>query len=387
VALYRSVIRPVLFCLDAELSHRATVAACHRLGRVALVRSILERHFAVKDPMLGTTVAGIEFPGPVGLAAGFDKNAKALAISSRLGFGFVEIGSVSEHPTPGNPERPRAWRLLADEGLRIYYGCPNDGAATIAARIGDSRIAVPLGVNLVETNTGVMASAERVAEEIGLAMTRFIGIADYIVINLSCPNMPGDSGGLFAKPGNLRRLLQTCAGACGLPPIFLKITPPGNPADPRVIDPILEAVCPFGFVKGFVLNIPNRNPYATLRTPATALKRMRGGITGPSLLQPSNAAIRGWYARIDRMRHVLIGVGGIASAADAYETIRQGASLVQLCTALVYRGPSLVRQINEGLCRLMARDGLRNIGEAVGAGNQLTNTTLPGGERLAVPEG
>ena len=384
--LYRSLVRPVLFCLDAELSHRTTVAACRRLGRAAFVRDALQRRFAVSDPRLRTTVAGIAFPGPVGLAAGFDKNAEATEITSRLGFGFVEIGSVSEHPSAGNPERPRLWRLPADEGLRIHYGCPNDGAATVAARIRASKIAVPLGVNLVETNTGIVASAERVAEEIVSTMCRFIGIADYIAINLSCPNMPGDSCGLFANADSLRRLLQACARP-GLPPIFLKITPPGDPADPRTIDPILEAVDPFAFVKGFILNIPNRNPKGTLRTPAAALDRMRGGITGPSLRQPSNAAIRGWYARIDRTRHLLIGVGGIASAADAYEMIRQGASLVQLYTALVYRGPGLVGQINEGLCHLMARDGLRHIGEAVGAGHQLMTTERPADGRLVATEG
>lgn len=370
MALYRCIIRPALFCFDAELSHRATVTACRTIGRIAPVRSVLQRCFAVEDPRLRTTVAGIAFPGPVGLAAGLDKNAEALEITSRLGFGFIEIGSVSEHPSAGNSERPRVWRLPADKAFRVHYGCPNDGAATVAARIRASKAAVPLGVNLVETNTGIVASANRVAEEICRAMTRFVSIADYIVINLSCPNTPGDSCGFFADPSNLRRLLRTCDQP-GLPPVFLKITPFCDSADLWSIEAILDAVDHFTFVKGFILNIPNREPYATLRTPAAALDRTRGGITGPSLRQPSNAAIRKWYSRIDRKRHVLIGIGGISSAADAYETIRHGASLVQLYTALVYHGPGLIRQINDGLCLLMARDGLRNISEAVGTDSQL----------------
>jgi dihydroorotate dehydrogenase len=178
--------------------------------------------------------------------------------------------------------------------------------------------------------------------------------------------MPQGGCGLFDDTGALRLLLQGIAGHSALPPVFLKLTPPDDPEDPRVIDPILGAVDPFGFVKGFILNIPNRAPLESFRTPAAALAATRGGITGPSLRTATNAAIRAWYARIDHRRHALIGTGGIGSAADAYDTIRCGASLVQLYTALVYRGPALVARINEGVARLLARDGLRSIAEAVG---------------------
>ena len=368
MALYRNAVRPVLFCLDAELSHRATVTLCRTMARVALDRSAMDHLFGVKDARLCTTVAGIKFPAPVGLAAGFDKNAQTMQATSRLGFGFVEVGSVSEHPSAGNPERPRIWRLEADEGLRIHYGCPNDGAAIVSARVRSSKIAIPLGINLVETNTGIIATPEHAAEEIGVAIGRFIGLADYIVLNLSCPNMPRGGCGLFDDPESLTLLLKACARSDGLPPIFLKLTPPGDPEDPRVVDPILDAVDPFPIVKGFILNIPNRNPYASLHTPVAELDRMRGGITGPSLRQSTNAAIRSWYTRIDRTRHVLIGCGGITNAANAYETIKLGASLVQLYTALVYQGPGLIKQINNGLGCLLERDGLHNISEAVGMG-------------------
>ena len=390
--LYRGAIRPLLFGLDAETSHRATLRLCRAFGRSSLVRRALEQRFGIDDPRLHTTVAGIPFPSPVGLAAGFDKNAEAVEIMSRLGFGFVEVGSISEQPSPGNRQRPRVWRLTADEGLRVYYGCPNEGAAVIAARLGTEKLehdpekstdfsgkimrpnkylAIPLGVNLVETNTGTMATAEHAAEELARAIGRFVGIADYIVLNLSCPNMPQGGRGLFDAPEMLRLLLARCARYGALPPLFLKITPPGNPTYPRVIDPILAAVDAFAFVKGFILNIPNTQPYATLRTPAAEFDRMRGGVTGPSLRAPTNAAIRGWYARIDRTRHVLVGVGGIASAEDAYATIRLGASLVQLYTALVYRGPGVIKRINDGLCRLLERDGFANIAEAVGIDNRV----------------
>jgi dihydroorotate dehydrogenase len=369
MGLYRWVVRPLLFYLDAERSHSATLAACQRFGDLALVRTVLARQFGCRDSRLRIAVAGIPFPSPVGLAAGFDKNAQALEVTSRLGFGLLEIGSVSEHPSAGNLGRPRVWRLEFDESLRIHYGCPNDGAEAVAARMRDHQIAIPLGINLVETNTGVTLSAEHVITELSRSISHFIGIADYITLNLSCPNIPQGSQGLFDDPAMLTLLLQECARHDELPPIFLKVAPPGNPEDPQVIDSILEAVDPFAFVKGFILNIHNRKPHAMLRTPAAKLDRMRGQITGPSLRGPVNAAIRSWYARIDRARHALIGVGGIASAEDAYETIRLGASLVQLYTALVYKGPSLIKCINEGLCQLLDRDGLRSIGDAVGLDN------------------
>jgi dihydroorotate dehydrogenase (fumarate)/dihydroorotate dehydrogenase len=350
---------------DPEWSHRATVALCAAVERFGLLNAV-ELCFGAPDPILRTNVAGIGFSSPVGLAAGFDKNARAIAAMSRLGFGFIEVGSVSQRPSVGNLQKPRLWRLESDEALRVFYGCPSDGANAVAQRLRRKRIPIPVGVNLVETNTGFVVSAEHAAEELARTAGQFCALADYLVLNLSCPNMPKGTG-LFDEPKSLGILLACCKSHTSLPPVFLKITPPGDPEDPRVIDSILAAVEPFAFVKGFILNIPNRNPCATLRTPRAELERTRGGITGPSLRAPTNAAIAAWYERIDRSRHVLIGVGGIASAEDAYETIRLGASLVQLYTALVYRGPELIKQINEGLRRLIERDGARNIAEVVGA--------------------
>ncbi len=365
--LYRAAIRPLLFRLDAETSHRATIHLARALAHSPAALGALERRLGVRDPRLRTTVAGIDFPSPVGLAAGFDKNAEVVAVTSRLGFGFVEVGSVSAHPSAGNAVRPRVWRLPADEALRVYYGCPNDGAEVVAARLARQTLPVRLGVNVVETNTGRLATAVEAADEIAAAVGRFVRRADYLVLNLSCPNMPQGGCGLFDDSAALRLLLERVAEHEGLPPVFLKLTPPGDPEDPRVIDSILAAVEPFGCVKGFILNIPNRRPAETLRTPAALLAATRGGITGPSLRGVTNAALRAWYARIDRKRHALIGTGGIGSAADAYEAIRCGASLVQLYTALVYRGPALVARINEGLAELLARDGLPSIAAAVGA--------------------
>jgi dihydroorotate dehydrogenase (fumarate)/dihydroorotate dehydrogenase len=358
-------LKPFLLRADPEWVHQVTVALCAAAGRLSIPK-LLQPVFAVENPRLATTVGALSFPNPVGLAAGFDKNGRAVTLLSHLGFGSVEVGSVSANPSSGNPQRPRLWRLETDEGLRVFYGCPNDGATTVAARLRKAKLDVPLGINLVETNTGMVSSAEHAAQELARAVRCFADIADYIVLNLNCPNLPQGGRGLFDDPRQLSMLLALCASLEALPPVFLKLTPPGDPEDPGIIEPILAATDPYPFVKGFILNIVNRSPYTTLRTARSELDRMRGGITGPSLREPTKAALSAWYARIDRSRHVLIGVGGISSAADAYQMLRSGASLVQLYTALVYRGPGLVKQINEGILQLLDRDGFKCVGDAVG---------------------
>lgn len=364
MGLYTRLVRPALFSLDPEASHAATIALCAGLGRVAPVRHAAEAMFASTDPRLACTCAGLTLRSPVGLAAGFDKNGAATAITSRLGFGFIEVGSISERASAGNP-KPRLWRLPQDEALRIHYGCPNEGAAAIAARLGRLEHPVPLGINLVETNDGVVATTEEVCGEMAAAASAFSGIADYFTLNLACPNLPASGRGHFADPRAIGLLLGSLPS--GMPPTFLKITPQSAANDPAEIDAILEAVSPFDFVAGFILNIPVRDPPAALPSSRALLERTRGGITGPCLLEPTLAAIDAWFARIDRARHVLIGTGGIRSGADAYRYIRHGASLVQLYTGLVYDGPGLVRRINGELAALLARDGLATLAEAVGA--------------------
>jgi dihydroorotate dehydrogenase (fumarate)/dihydroorotate dehydrogenase len=214
-----------------------------------------------------------------------------------------------------------------------------------------------------------------VIRELVVAVTPFIGIADYLTLNLHCPNIPAGHAAAFDDPDKLALLLKNLGDRHReLPPVFLKFTP-SDPQDDEEVDRILDAVAPYGFVKGFILNIPARQPY-DLKTPTKILETTRGGLTGPLLLKPTQDAIGRWFSRIDRRRHILIGVGGISSAEDVYETIRRGASLVQLYTAIVYQGPGLVKKLNVGLSRLLERDGFRNIGEAVGAEHRETSPQL-----------
>jgi dihydroorotate dehydrogenase (fumarate)/dihydroorotate dehydrogenase len=362
MSLYRCCVRPVLFRFDPEWIHQHTLLAARAAGRPALVRKALTRLFAFDDPRLHVSCAGLRFPNPVGLPGGFDKNGLAIETIATAGFGLLEVGSVSLHPSAGNPERPRLFRLPLDESIMIYYGVPNEGAEAIAKRLTTARVPVPLGINVVETNTGKTAPAEAVIEELAESVRPFLGLVDYIVINMNCPNSMGGVS-VLDEPKTLQRLLESYRERYpSLPPMFLKIN---VPLVAERIDAVLEVTRPYAFVQGFIPGAAKKAP-AALRTPREQLAKMRGSLTGPHTREGANEVMRAWYARIDPRREILVSAGGIFTAEDAYERIRAGASLVQVYTALIYRGPGLVRRIKQGLCRLLERDGLNCVSEAVG---------------------
>jgi len=361
---YERLVRPLLFRFDAERMHDRAVWLSERIGRCRFTKRLLARRYRLEAPRLATKVAGIEFGNPIGLAAGMDKNGRMLGAMSALGFGFLEVGSVSAEPSEGNP-RPRLFRLPLDEAIAVNYGVPNEGAEAVSERVRTFPADVPLGVNIVETNTGSPATPEHVIDEFVRAAKVFTASADYLSLNLNCPNT-GAGQSLFDSPEVLRNLLGEYRRVEGLPPVLLKVPPATEPA---TINGILETVDPFPFVRGFAFNLPPGKPY-DLRTPKKELDRMPGAVSGRPTRRLMNAAIRAWYERMDTARYRIIGIGGIFSPEDAYEKIRLGASLVQLLTALVYHGPGVVRRINEGLCTLLARDGFQNVSEAVGVDSQ-----------------
>ena len=367
MSLYH-LIRPLLFRLDPEWIHRATLTAVGKAGRIPPVRRLLQGLLTVDNPRLRVEAGGLAFPNPVGLAAGFDKNGVAMEGLASAGFGFVEVGSVSAHPSEGNPGRPRLFRVPEDEAIVVNYGVPNDGAEAVARRFASARPPgppVPLGINLVETNTGRPAGAEEVVGELVAAMRPFLGLADYATLNLNCPNTTSGQSP-FDDPGTLGSLLSGYADYDIMPPTFLKVVPT---TDPATIEGTLAAMDPFPFVKGIVFGLPTGKPYEGLKTPPQVLDRMAGTLCGRPTRALIDASIQAWYPRMDRGRHVIVGTGGIFTAEDVYRKIRLGATLVQVYTALVFHGPGLVKRINRGLLRLMARDGLDRIIDAVGVDN------------------
>jgi dihydroorotate dehydrogenase len=373
MSLY-SRVRPLLFRIDPEHAHHLAMEATSAIGRIAAARALAERRWGTPpNPRLTTSVAGIAFPNPLGLGAGYDKSGEGIALLSRMGFGSLEIGSVSRWPSAGNPERPRVFRLPQDEALIVNYGVPNDGAEIVARRVAGTDSAVPLGINIVETNTGRPAEPADVIAELAAAAAILAPVARFLVISAECANAAGDHAILRVE--NLRRLLDGIAAIGALPPVFVKIRVPAD-----AIESVLRVTDDFPFVRGFRVNTINPRPYEGLITPRSTWEPLHGSLTSPHLQFPSMLqAVRDWFVRADPARYALIASGGIRSGRDAYAALRAGASLVQFVTALVYRGPSLARRINEELSASLEADGIDNVSQIVGAdsiGDRINRTRV-----------
>jgi dihydroorotate dehydrogenase (fumarate)/dihydroorotate dehydrogenase len=357
---YRGILRPLIFSFDAEDAHHLVIGCLERTRWLAPAVAAL---VGKADARLAATVAGLRFDNPVGLAAGFDKNGAGVPMLAALGFGSVEIGSISLDSSAGNP-RPRLFRLPEDEAIVVHYGLPNEGAAAVAARLADVRIPVPLGINIVKTNRGPGAPADTkdgiIAEYVAAAKL-LAPRADYLMFNLSCPNTD-DCGDFFADKTCLDDCLAALAEAGLALPVFLKMSPRGGIA---AIERLLAAADPHAFISGFMFNLPPGKPDG-LRTPQSVWRDMPGAVAGKPAAALADFCIRETYRRMDRRRFAIVGAGGVSSGQDAYAKIRIGASLVQVLTALVYEGPGVVRRIVRELAVLLERDGFAHVSEAVG---------------------
>jgi len=360
MTIYSSVLRPLAFRLDPETAHHLAIATGHGLGWAA---GVMRAAMQVEDHRLATDVAGLHFPTPIGLAAGFDKSGAAVRALAGLGFGSIEIGSVSVDPSVGNP-KPRLWRLPDDKAIVVHYGLPNDGADVIGRRLAGTRLPVPLGINLVITNRGPGAAplnADQIIGEYAAAAEAMAPHADYLMMNLSCPNTV-DGRDFFADPGHLDAFLAALDHSRLRRPVFLKISPLGGI---EAIERVLAATDGRQSVSGFMFNLPPVKPEG-LRTPEHIWRALPCAVSGPPAAALADVCIRETFRRMDRKRHILIGAGGVFTAEDAYAKIRLGPSLVQLLTALIYQGPGVVRTITRGLAQLLARDGVTHVRDAVG---------------------
>lgn len=348
------VLGPLVRCLEPEDAHRLTIRA--------LTLGVSPFRAARTDLRLAQTLWGLHFPNPVGLAAGFDKNAEVVEPLLRLGFGFVEAGTVTPKPQPGNP-RPRVFRLPAQGAMINRYGFNNAGLEAFAARFAALRrrpaLPGPVGANVGKNKEATDAVADYVT-----GVKRMAPLADYLVINVSSPNTPGLRTLQDRAP--LTELLQavlvarTEAGGQKPPPLLLKVAPDLGEAD--LVD-IAEVALETG-IDGLIISNTTITRPGLEREP---LASESGGLSGPPLFELSTRTLASLY-RLTGGRVPLIGVGGIAGADDAYAKIRAGASLVQLYTALVYHGPGLVGEICRGLVRHLDRDGFATVKDAVGTG-------------------
>ena len=364
--LYSKLIRRFLFQLDAEWAHDKAVELGQLAGSLEAIRSISAFLYGFSDPRLEIEICGIRFPNPVGLAAGWDKNGQSIKLLSAIGFGHVEVGSITRDPSPGNP-KPRLFRLPLDQALVVHYGLPSAGAEAIAVRLKGLRLLIPWGINIAKTNRGEIAAPESEDDVIAdyvCSVKLLKDAGDYLCLNLSCPNTR-DGRELFVDRHSIGQLLRALSDLDIRCPVFLKIPPRGGI---RWIEEVLLAVEGVSFVSGFLFNVAPGKP-AGLVTPWKIVEVMPGAVSGKPIEAQLNEYIRQMYRLMDRSRYRIIGSGGVFTADDAYRKIRLGSSLVQLVTGMVYEGPVIAKKINRGLLNLLERDGFASVSEAVGTGN------------------
>ena len=342
--MYKQFAKPLLFKFDAERAHHFTFDNLKRMASLPGTKAVLRGLYDYQHPSLKREVFGLKFPNPVGLAAGLDKNAVLTDELATMGFGFVEIGTVTPRPQPGNPQ-PRLFRLPADEALINRMGFNNDGATVVAERLRKRQnkqliIGGNIGKNKDTPN-------EDAADDYVAAFEALAEVVDYFVVNVSSPNTPGLRELQDKKPLiNLLQQVQERNLARATPhPLLLKIAPDLTDAQ---LDDILE-IARETKLSGLVATNTTIARPETLRTPATTVAAHgAGGLSGRPLRERATEVIRYLHQRSEGGLPI-VGAGGIHSAQDALDKLAAGASLVQLYTGFIYEGPGLVRQINRAL--------------------------------------
>ena len=348
------IARPLLRLLDSETAHGAAIWA--------LKHGFVRGSADPDDPILSTRVWNLAFSNPIGLAAGFDKHAEVVDAMLAYGFGFVEAGTVTPLAQPGNP-KPRLFRLDEDEGIINRFGFNSEGLAVFAARLAERRRRRAAGI--VGANVGKNRDATDAAGDYVTGIEAVCGFADYLVCNLSSPNTPGLRGlqaraqieQLIGRALDARR--RAAPDARRMPPLLAKVGPDLNESELRDIAEVALATGIDGLVVG----------NTTVDRPASLRSRYRneaGGLSGSPLMAKATACLADMY-RFTGGRLPIIGCGGVASGADAYAKIRAGASLVQLYSALVFRGPELVGHIKRELAERLRADGFGTVSDAGGA--------------------
>jgi dihydroorotate dehydrogenase len=356
--LYRGIIRPILFLFDAEGIHNLFINVGRFLGSNPITRFKTSVLFNYHNKILSQKIAGIDFKNPIGLAAGFDKDGYLTNLLPSVGFGFAEIGSITGKPCEGNP-KPRIWRIKKSKGLVVNYGLRNEGCRKISHRLKDEKFSIPIGTNVAKTNSAKTSVIKEGIADYVKAYKSFLEIGAFFTINISCPNTFG--GEPFTDPVKLDLLLVEIDKIKTKKPVFLKM-PPDLPK--KQVDEIIN-IAERHKITGFVCSnlTKKRVKLADESVPVA------GGISGKPAENASNELISYIYKKVGK-KFVIIGCGGVFSAKDAYKKIKLGASLIELITGMVYQGPQAVSEINQGLARLLKKDGLEILSEAIGLDNK-----------------
>jgi len=361
--LYKWILKPIFFKFDPESIHDRMIALGYFLGRHWLTRKKTSLWFGYSNQILKQKILGINFENPVGLSAGFDKDAVLTHIIPSVGFGFMEVGSITANPYGGN-SKPRLYRLPKAKSLRVNYGLKNSGAEILHRRLQGKIFSFPVGINIAKTNSPETSDVNKGIEDYFFTYKIFQDVGSYFTINISCPNTCEEHP-IFAEPQNLDLLLNKIFSIPKNKPVFVKLSPD---LQETKLEKILE-VCLKHQVDGFV---------CTNLTKVNSLGHIgKGGFSGKLDEELSLKTIKYVYKKINLLpqerflrKPIIIGVGGIFSAEDAYAKIKAGASLVELITGMIFEGPQVISEINIGLVKLLKADGYKNISEAIGVENK-----------------
>ncbi|MDD5437989.1 MAG: quinone-dependent dihydroorotate dehydrogenase [Patescibacteria group bacterium] len=364
--IYEKILKPVFFAFDAEDMHRLFTWVGENLGRTSLTRwATAVACRPVHDPILATELAGVKLEHPLGVAAGFDKEGRMVPILKEVGFSFVEVGSITGRPSPGN-QRPRLWRLPEDRALVINFGLLSSGAEAAANRFkayrDRGRWPMPVGISVAKANVPGLGG-ESGLEDLLEAFQKLEPFSDYMTVNVSCPNT-ADGVQYCKDPAMYRECLSRLDDLHLTKPVFFKISP--DLTEQRLIE-LMADTDRYAWAKGFIMtNLTHDRSGLTSKNLAIAKS---GGVSGPHLKTVADQSLKTAYKN-SRGRYQFIGVGGIDSVDDAYRKIRLGASALQLVTSLIYNGPLWPSQLMRSLAKRLRQDGFKSLKEAVGVDNQ-----------------
>lgn len=363
---YRLLAKPLYFRMDPEFIHESHTALGESLARWSVGRKLTSLLFGYSHLSLQQKIGGQTFISPVGLSAGFDYDARLTNLLPHLGFGFATVGTITNKPYEGNP-KPRLGRLPASKSLMVNKGYKSVGVDKIIKKLSGKEFSIPIGISLGRTNTQSIDTPQKAISDIIEAFEKIEKSAvdnSYYELNISCPNLISnlDLEYCFYDSGVLSKLLSQLKGLGLKRPVWIKM--PINISDDKAHE-LLQTIAGFCFIEAVIFGNLQKDRQDPSLVPEEVSLFERGNFSGKPTWKRSNELIALAY-RHYRKSFRVVGTGGVFSAADAYYKIKQGACLVQLITGMIYQGPQLISQINQGLVRLLAADGLERIEDAVG---------------------
>lgn len=338
--LYQTFVKPLLFKKDAESAHELAIELASATHNSPALQTICQQIYGGQDEGLEQSFWGLSFKNPIGLAAGFDKNGTTPLGIQALGFGFVEIGSITAKASKGNP-KPRAFRIPEDESLINRMGLNNEGADAIIERLSKVSLDIPMGINIAKTNDPSIHGDAAIADYV-YSYNKALEVADYITVNISCPNT--GEGKTFEDPAALRDLLSALNLKEQNTPTLVKFS---VDTDRNTLQHLVE-LCESLHVDGYVATNTSSNR-SSLKTSSTVLNNIgNGGLSGAAIAERSDQVIT-WIYEVLQGRKPIVGVGGIHSVESAQRKLNAGANLLQVYTGLVYEGPGLIKKLKAGI--------------------------------------